>query len=43
VPYGPPRLSPEIQAMLMVGEEQVIINQEVNDNLCFMTEFIDGV
>ncbi|MBV6321110.1 hypothetical protein [Duganella violaceipulchra] len=43
VPYGPPRLPPEIQAMLMVGEEQVFINQEVNDNVCFMTEFIDCV
>ncbi len=28
--------------MLMVGEEQLIINREVNDNLDFMTEFIDA-
>lgn len=43
MPYGPPRLSPEIEAMLMVGEEHVIINQEVNDNTGFMTELIDSI
>lgn len=43
MPYGPPRLSPEIEAMLMVGGEHVIINQEVNDNLGFMAELIDPV
>ncbi|WP_444844329.1 hypothetical protein [Duganella caerulea] len=43
VPYGPPRLSPEIEAMLMVGEEHVIINQEVNDNTGFMAELIDSI
>jgi hypothetical protein len=43
VPYGPPRLAPEIDAMLMIGDEHVLINQEMNDNIEFMAEFIDGV
>ena len=43
MPYGPPRLSPDIEAMLMVGEEHVILNQEVDDNVGFMTELIDSI
>ena len=43
VRYGPPRLSPQIEAMLMVGDEHVIINREVNENIGFMTEYIDSV
>ena len=43
VPYGPPRVSPYIDAMLMVGDEHVVINHQVNDNLGFMTEYIDTV
>ncbi|WP_301549486.1 hypothetical protein [Duganella sp. BJB1802] len=43
MPYGSPRLSPEIEAMLMVGEEHVIINQEVNHNNGFMAELIDSI
>lgn len=29
--------------MLMVGEEHVIINQEANDNIDFMVEYIDTI
>jgi hypothetical protein len=43
VPGGPPRLSPEIDAMLMIGDEHVLINQEMDENICFMTEFIEPV
>ncbi|MQA19047.1 hypothetical protein [Rugamonas rivuli] len=42
-PCGPPRLSPEMGAMLMVGEEHIIINQEVNDNIGFMADYIESV
>lgn len=41
MPYGPPRQPPEIEAMLMVGEEHVILNLEANDNIGFMAELID--
>ena len=41
VPYGPPRQAPEIEAMLMVGEEHIIINLEVSENIGFMAELID--
>ncbi|GJJ04599.1 hypothetical protein RugamoR64_51370 [Duganella rhizosphaerae] len=43
LPYGPPRLSPHIEAMLKIGEEHVIINQEVDENIGFMTEYIDAI
>lgn len=43
MPGGPPRLSPEIEAMLMIGDEHVLINQEMDENICFMTEFIEPV
>jgi len=29
--------------MLMVGEEHIIINQEVNDNIGFMADYIESV
>ena len=43
VPGGPPRLSAEIDAMLMIGDEHVLINQEMDENAGFMTEFIEPV
>jgi hypothetical protein len=42
-PCGPPRLSPDIEAMLMVGDEHVVISQEVDENIGFMAEFIDPI
>jgi hypothetical protein len=31
----------DIEALLMIGEERVIIDHDENDNVCFMAEIID--
>jgi len=31
----------DLAAMLMIGDEHIVINSEEDDNICFMAEFID--
>jgi hypothetical protein len=41
-PAGPPSPVPlDIEAMLMVGEERILIMSEEDDNITFMAELID--
>ncbi len=46
-PTGPRSTAPkppcafDIDALLVIGEEQVVIDHEENDNIAFMAELID--
>lgn len=47
-PEGPSKPNPAVRpldlaAMLMIGDEHVVISSEENDNISFMAEFIDPV
>lgn len=39
----PPPGALDIEALLMIGEERVIIDHEENDNVDFMAEVIDSL
>ena len=38
---GPPVRGNDLAAMLMIGDEHVVINAHEDDNVSFMAEFID--
>jgi hypothetical protein len=35
--------TPDIEALLMVGTDHIVINQEENDNIGFMAELIEPI